>query len=346
MDGLVGSVATTDASLGSAGDATAKRLDAGRPAGVVVEVPIDALRPADSPRLDGLDEEHARNLAESEAELPAILVCRSSMRVIDGMHRVSAAKLNHHQTISARFFEGYEDEAFLLAVEANTTHGLPLTLADRRAAAQRIIDRNPEMSDRAIATVAGLGAKTVRAIRLESAGDSRDGDGRRIGRDGKVRPLSSAIGRRMASQVIADRPHASLREIARVAGISMGTARDVRERIRAGRDPVPLGQRRRDGATAKPRGSGTRLARPPAHQDDPRPIVAGLRRDPSLRYTDSGRALLRWLGMRLIVPAEWQGMIGDIPSHDTVLVSRIARACAAAWAGFADELERASRELR
>jgi hypothetical protein len=60
------------------------------------------------------------------------------MRVIDGMHRLLAASMNGRDTIEIRLSDGSPQDAFLRAVEANVTHGLPLSQADRRAAAKRI----------------------------------------------------------------------------------------------------------------------------------------------------------------------------------------------------------------
>ncbi|MGH8879883.1 MAG: hypothetical protein ACRD0P_21450, partial [Stackebrandtia sp.] len=59
----------------------------------VERVRIALLRPADSPRLDGENSEHTQMLAESSEKLPPILVHRQTMRVIDGVHRLSAALL-------------------------------------------------------------------------------------------------------------------------------------------------------------------------------------------------------------------------------------------------------------
>ena len=59
-----------------------------------VVVPVELLRHADSPRLDGESPDHIRTLAESGSDLPPILVHRETMRVIDGMHRLRAAILN------------------------------------------------------------------------------------------------------------------------------------------------------------------------------------------------------------------------------------------------------------
>jgi hypothetical protein len=59
----------------------------------VIAVPVLALRPADSPRLNGEDKAQIARLAETETPLPPILVDRRTMRVIDGMHRLMAASV-------------------------------------------------------------------------------------------------------------------------------------------------------------------------------------------------------------------------------------------------------------
>ena len=306
--------------------------DLGQP----VLVSLSSLVPADSPRLQGLNAAHAEALAEVDQELPPILVQRSTKQVIDGMHRVGAARLRGQDKILAQFFDGGKDEAFLLAVTTNIKHGLPLTLADRRAAAARIIRLRPDVSDRWIADVAGLAAKTVAAIRQRVTG-SGPGLARRIGRDGRVRPTSAAAGRRMASEILASNPDASLRQIARAAGISVGTARDVRERVRKGIDPVlppkHLSQENRQAGPVKPRKASSQV--------DFKTVLQRLRQDPSVRYTESGRTVLRWLRPpRLLSNSDWESVADCIPPHCTFDVIRIARSCATAWDSFADELER------
>jgi hypothetical protein len=52
-------------------------------------------------------------------------------------HRLRAAVANGQEAVDVRYFDGSAADAFLRAVEANVKHGLPLSLADRRAAAQR-----------------------------------------------------------------------------------------------------------------------------------------------------------------------------------------------------------------
>ncbi|MEV5573147.1 ParB/RepB/Spo0J family partition protein [Spirillospora sp. NPDC052269] len=223
--------------------------------GEVVRVTIASLFPADSPRLRGVDHEHVLRMAGVEARLPPILVHRPTMRVIDGMHRLRVAKLRGDIEIEAVFFDGSAAEAFARAVELNIAHGLPLTLTDRRAAAARILAAEPQASDRMVAARTGLSARTVAAVRRSTARIPQTNT--RVGADGRARPVSGAIGRRLAAQIINDRPAASLREVARTAGISLSTAHDVRRRLREGRDPVPDGGTPRPGGGAPQPGGGT-----------------------------------------------------------------------------------------
>jgi len=169
------------------------------PAGAnhVEKVAVSSLLGGNSPRLNGEDKQHIKVLAETDQPLPPILVHRGTMRVIDGMHRLRAAQSLGWPEIEAVFCDGTEEEAFLLAVKANTEHGLPLTLADREAAAARIISSNPEHSDRWIAAITGLANGTVGAIRRR-LGYGDDRVKARIGRDGRIRPVDSTDGRRLA----------------------------------------------------------------------------------------------------------------------------------------------------
>lgn len=50
--------------------------------------------------------------------------------------------------------------------------------------------------------------------------------------------------------MMAENPNASLREVARVAGISPATASDVKKRIQAGRPPATTDRRAGGGAVA------------------------------------------------------------------------------------------------
>src|SRR5687768_2708992 len=85
----------------------------------VVRVTVNSLVASDSPRLNGESMTHAQALANSDASLPPIVVHRRTMRVIDGMHRLRAARLRGQHEIDVRFFDGSEEDAFVIAVAAN-----------------------------------------------------------------------------------------------------------------------------------------------------------------------------------------------------------------------------------
>ncbi|WP_189534085.1 ParB/RepB/Spo0J family partition protein [Streptomyces roseolilacinus] len=347
-------------------------------------LPLDALRTVGSPRLSGRNDEHARMLSASRDPLPPIVVHRATMRVIDGAHRVHAARLRGDTHVRARMFDGDEKDAFVLAVRANIAHGLPLTLADRTSAAARIVASHPHWSDRAIAAETGLSEHTVAAVRkrstarpsqLHTAPEARSQTPEagtpppdaRLGRDGRLRPTDGARRRALAGRLFAERPDATLREVARLAGISPATARDVRIRMRRGEDPVP--PRRR--AVRSAGGSGPVPAGPPASyegapdkggpdkdasyggapgrgapgKDAPDPaggsgaIVEQLRKDPSIRLSGSGRSLLSWLGTHVVRPADCAEVVARVPPHRTGQVAQLARECARNWHRIAHRLE-------
>ncbi|XVQ07058.1 hypothetical protein ACQP1W_31020 [Spirillospora sp. CA-255316] len=288
-----------------------------------------------------MNEAHTRLLAESESELPPILVHRATMQVIDGMHRLRVAQLKGQDTIAARFFDGPVDLVFALAVEANITHGMPLSLQDREVAAARIVREHPEWSDRVIAGTSGLSSKTVGAIRRKACADIPQVHAR-LGRDGRLRPMNSADGRERASAYIARNPEASLREIAREAGISPSTARDVRARLERGEEPVPPGRRPRLVRPADGPGHGVpvsmtrRLVHTGRSRDS---IVVNLSKDPSLRFNDSGRQLLRWLDARAKDQQMWEQLVEPIPTHCSFLLAELAQSFADSWLEVADRLK-------
>lgn len=292
------------------------------------------LLPADSPRVAGESVDHARLLADVEVSLPPIVVHRSSMRVIDGMHRLQAARMRGDDVISVLFFDGQEADAFVLAVELNQAHGLPLSRADRRAAAQRIMESHPEWSDRRIAAATGLSAATVGRIRRCSSVQTEQLN-IRVGRDGRVRPRDGAEGRRRASELIAANPAASLRDIAKAAGVSPTTVRDVRAKLAreetAGTPPptIVAPAEVREAPLAEAVGSAE--------------LINNLKRDPSLRFTELGRALIRLLDCSAMDPKQLDELMQSVPPHQRNTVVLLARECAGIWRTFADRLAEESR---
>lgn len=310
----------------SAGDPGVKSLASSRDMLRITPewIEIESLAGSCSPRSSGTCKAHINRLAVSADELPPILVHRATMRVIDGMHRLAVAKLKGYHNIAAFFFEGSEEEAFLLAISENIRHGLPLQTSDRKAAAQQILAMNPELSDRAIAAKAGLDPKTVSKLRKCSSEENPQLN-TRVGRDGRIRAVDPRAGRRKAAQLIAERPRASLREIAREAGVSPATVSELRKGSLA---------QSTDDAPDPP---WDRLPRNPAE------VIRLLRKDPSVRMSECGRDFIRWLENHSVNNADMTRDISWLPSYHAPHLASLAREFAGLWIEFANSLETGER---
>ncbi|MFC9437045.1 ParB/RepB/Spo0J family partition protein [Nocardia sp. NPDC057030] len=293
-------------------------------------VPIASILPGSSPRVDGLSPGHVRLLAETDEPLPPVIVHRSTMRIIDGAHRIQAALASGRKTIAIKYFDGSPEDAFVLAVQANVAHGLPLSIADRKRAAERLLASHSGWSDRLIGHVAGLSHKTVGKMRRCSAGENPHLNSR-LGQDGKVYRLELSEGRDRAADFIANHPGASLREIAEHAGISVATAKRVRDTARHSA-AVPLGRK-----ASRPSEADDRPRAVPVQQL----ILRSLRNDPALKFTDTGKALLRRLAAGTADMCTWERLAVQAPHHTRGALAQLARANARTWQELADRLEKA-----
>ncbi|MBR7838113.1 winged helix-turn-helix transcriptional regulator [Actinospica durhamensis] len=287
-----------------------------------------------SPRLGGIDKQHVSALAQLAASmLPPVLVHLRTLRVIDGVHRVHAAILRGEATIAAELIDCDEAEAFVRAVQANASHGLPLSLEDRRAAGRRILETHPQWSDRMIARTVGLSPNTVGALRRRQA-DAAEASGHRVGLDGRVHRLSPGDTRRAALEALARNPAASVRELARTVGISVGRAHALRRELL---DAKPHAGAPAEGTEAE----ATRTE--PGGRVLPSALVRMLAADPSLRLNEQGRGLLRMLVTQTIEPAQWSNLVDVVPAHRAEIVIELAENFSETWSRFADELKRRSQ---
>lgn len=201
---------------------------------------------------------------------------------------------------------------------------------------------HPQMSDGAIARSTGLTDKTVAAVRRRSAGAGPQ-PGVRVGLDGRVRPLNGMRGRERAAALLSEQPEASLRQVARKAGVSPATVSDVRKRLARGEEPASS----QSGAA----GAGDVLAVPtpgsraPVQQASVSPdaVLERLQRDPSLRQREYGRRLLRLLHLSNVAAQEWSEMIDAVPPHWTPSIANLAQHYGRTWLGCAQELEQRTR---
>jgi hypothetical protein len=242
------SVALSAETVGAAGE------DAGFEVGF--EVSLSSLEAEGRIRSGPLDEAHIARLMEVEGRWPPVLVWarpstgrlpgeghtdahsadgeRRCWVVLDGAHRLEAARRLGHTSVLATAFEGDPDDAYIEAVRRNVSHGLPLSRPDRLRAGRRILTRHPGWSDRRIGEVCGLSPHSVARLRAElqaSTGGRLVHLDSRLGRDGKVRPARPGAVRDQVIEALKANPGGSLREVAAVARVSPETVRRIRREV-------------------------------------------------------------------------------------------------------------------
>ncbi len=295
------------------------------------QAPVEELRVMAGLREHGLDEDHVHQLVETVGQWPAIVVWHANNLVIDGAHRLAAAELLGNDTIPATSFVGNVDEAFAEAVRRNVTHGLPLTLKDRTAAANRMLRSCPEWSDRRIGEACGLSPKTVARLRKEASSEGEIVTSEsRVGRDGRSRPVEPVTMRRRIAEVIAEHPGSSLRAIAATVGASPETVRSVRTRLKGD------SHTREERAPHVP--PSLTLLPPPRERRD-------WRQDRALASCASSATFLKWFE-RTQVDDEWTDHVVEVPLSRVYEIADEARRRANIWREFAEAVEARARRAR
>jgi ParB-like chromosome segregation protein Spo0J len=288
-------------------------------------VSIEALGEVRSIREGGLDEEHVLRLVEAEGNWPPILVWDSESTVLDGAHRLEAAKRLRMTTIRAVRFYGTWQEAYLEAVRRNVAHGLPLTLRDRTRAARQLLGANPEWSDRRLALACGLSPKTVARLRREASVNGELASTEvRVGRDGRTRPVAAQTVRERIAGALAEQPKSSLRAIAAQVGTSPETVRNVR------RDLKGFGSRS-EIATSKRSVPVLSLV-----SSEPERVMWG--RDKALSSGPTCVAFLKWFEATEVAD-EWSRHVPAVPLSRVYEVADEARRRARLWQEFAEAVE-------
>jgi hypothetical protein len=291
----------------------------------VEQVDLASLRSGDSPRLDGGSKDHAAQW-RADVKVPPIIVHRSTMQIIDGARRAAVALQQHQDTIAVQFFEGSAEAAFVLAVVSNdVTHGVPLSLQERKAAAKRILGMYPDWSDRMIASIAGLTHPTIARIRGNLSTGKTFQLRRRLSRDGKTRPAAPNHPGRGAHKQTS-------------AGHGAGVAHRIEQTERSA-DAV-YGDR-------APGASATKPPLPATNVPDPgiaRAYVAlqRLAADPAL-HTDTCRALIRLLRQSLHLYTKVVALSASAPEHCRDTLADAAGAIGDVWARLARELRKQSQ---
>jgi len=264
------------------------------------------------PRRGGIRADHVKTLAELGGRWPPIVVSQSDHRIVDGIHRVEAARALGHATIVATLFDGSADEAYVASIKYNVEHGLPLTLAERKEGAHHILRVHPTWSDRRIAAICGLSPVTLGSLRArmrEASGllpDDVRGE-RRTGRDGRSRPVNTLAARRRVADAIVRAPELSLRKISAQVGSSPETVRSVRAELRS-----------------------------ESHELDGQ---EWWRHDSALNSSHGGRQFVSWLARANIDRDKSERHLDSVPLSRVYDLATEARRRAREWNAFADALE-------
>jgi ParB-like chromosome segregation protein Spo0J len=285
----------------------------------VERVDVCALRQGWRLRTQEIDADHLNVICLAKGKWPPIVVRRGDNAIIDGNYRYLAACRLGYTHIECMYFDGGDEDAFLEALRRNLTHGLPLSLEDRKRAARLLLQSHPEWSDRRIAGECSLAPGTLRRLR---AGMPTPGEANavtsRLGRDGRRRPVDPEASRQRILRVIAAHPEHSLGEIARITQTSPATVRSVVKR-----------------PPQESHGSGPQML-------DTRGLIGtacgAWVADSALSSMVDGKDFAHWLEQTTI-RAEWEGFVDGVPLSRVYEVADEARRRGRAWVEFAERLE-------
>jgi ParB-like chromosome segregation protein Spo0J len=302
----------------------------------IVWLQVERLRCGLSPRERELDRIHVAALAELEGRWPPILVSRHDDWVVDGHHRIAAARMLGYSTVAAQLFDGTADDAFIESVRRNVEHGLPLTIDERKGAARRVLVDHPDWSDRRIAEVCGLSPRTVGRLRAAADPGTHVADSR-VGLDGRTR-VQPESRRLEILETVRTNPRASLRTIAQAVGTSPETVRRVRHTLE---QQDPSGRAVASGANCE-LGTVVALSRPNPLAVGPRHPAAA---DPALTSTSSGQQFAAWFDAGN-PGADWWDYVLAVPLSRVYEIADEARRRANVWDEFAALVEQRTRTRR
>lgn len=122
------------------------------------------------PRVEGIDPDHVRALEDAPDSWPPLIVVEHGARylLVDGYHRMAAAQNLGLATVPVQVLPEPEDgDLHTLAFALNAAHGRPLSLADRRTEATRLLQAHPEWADREVGRRCGLAQPTIAKLRSD-----------------------------------------------------------------------------------------------------------------------------------------------------------------------------------
>jgi hypothetical protein len=288
-------------------------------------------------RAAGLDDARVTALARRYPRLPPILVRTEDHLVVDGAHTVAAARRLGMHVAYVQWFVGSWAEAAEVFVQRNGADGMPLSPEDRRSLMNSVLRAQPRWSDRRIAQVCGGSPKLAARLRRDLPGTREPNPvEKRVGRDGRVRPVHAGAMRERILEMLERRPEASLRTVATALGVSPETVRSVRKEL-APSGPPSVADSESNGTPE----SSIEVLLEYRHR---REVLAPWRADNAFRSTRSGTEFVEWFEARAI--REEQGRIEEVPLSRVYEIADEARRRAEFWTGFANSLEARTRGRR
>ncbi len=136
---------------------------------------------------DEVVEEYA-SLIGAGTVFPPIRIIRDpdgTLRVVDGFHRLMAAKLAGVEEIKAEIIPGDRKMATESALRANIVHGLRRSNADKRHAVRLALSEFSDLTSRTVAEMCGVGNHLVDEVRREMTEGGQLGESPNSNRKGK-----------------------------------------------------------------------------------------------------------------------------------------------------------------
>lgn len=125
-------------------------------------------------QVDSQHVHYMRQALKSGASLPPIIVCKKSLRVVDGFHRLTAMRLEFGDESTIEVIEksyASEKELFLDAIRLNAPHGRRLTTFDR--AHCLIIAKDLRIAVADIASAMSMTVDALGELRTDRVGELR-----------------------------------------------------------------------------------------------------------------------------------------------------------------------------
>lgn len=219
---------------------------------------VELSRLAPGPWQRPLDQTHVDAFAQVIEQVEPIQLTHDA-RIIDGRHRVAAALQSGKTHLLAHCASELGSTAVvMIALTANSSHGLPLTRQQRLDGARQLLEMTPTPSVHQVAQACGLARRTVSAISRQLRTGTPTGPGtqlatpagpphgdcvcrtrmsslpRCVGRDGRSRPVDVGAQQAVVDDAVERHDEWSTAQLVEHLGVSPATVIAARRRLMAG----------------------------------------------------------------------------------------------------------------